>query len=542
MLEIDKLSIVLPSGADRTLAIKDISLNVKFGSTLCLVGESGSGKSVIGQAVAGLLPQTLHCLKGSSIRLSGRDLLSLDECAWRRVRGREIGMVFQEPMTALNPLMPVGQQIAEVYRSHGLRLSKAEVRDRVEGLLERVGIREPARISKSYTFRMSGGQRQRAMIAMAVAMKPKVLIADEPTTALDVTTQRQVLDLLADLRAETGMALIFITHDFGIVADIADEVAVMERGDLVEFGSKEDVLASPQHPYTRKLLSAVPRLHEHRTPAAERSTPVLEVCGLSKTYRLASSMFKRQEMTVLNDVNFKICKGEVVALVGESGSGKSTIAKCLTCLTSIDKGSIRLDGTDLARLKGDALKTLRRKVQIVFQDPYGSLNPREKILDAVAAGPIAQGVAPREANGLAEDLLTMVGLGRNALDRYPHEFSGGQRQRIGIARALAAKPEILIADEAVSALDVTVQAQVLRLLADLRDRLGLTMLFITHDLRVAGQVSDRIIVLKSGNVVEEGPTQSIFLKPAHQYTFSLLQTIPGLATAESKSQVRFCMC
>ena len=542
VLEIEKLSIVLPSGADRALAIKDVSFSVKSGSTLCLVGESGSGKSVIGQAVAGLLPQTLHCLKQSSIRLGGRNLLSLDECAWRRIRGREIGMVFQEPMTALNPLMPVGQQIAEVYRSHGLRLRKAEVRDRVEGLLERVGIKDPARISKSYTFRMSGGQRQRAMIAMAVAMKPKVLIADEPTTALDVTTQRQVLDLLADLQAETRMALIFITHDFGIVADIADEVAVMESGNLVEFGSKEDVLARAQHRYTRKLLAAVPRLHEHKASVAERSTPVLEVRGLSKTYGVATSIFRRQDMRVLNDVNFKVCKGEVVALVGESGSGKSTIAKCLTRLTSIDTGSIRLDGADMLSLKGEALMKLRRKVQIVFQDPYGSLNPRQKIVDAVSAGPIAQGVASREARELAEHLLTIVGLGRNALDRYPHEFSGGQRQRIGIARALAAKPEVLIADEAVSALDVTVQAQILRLLADLRDRLGLTMLFITHDLRVAGQVSDRIIVLKAGNVVEEGPTQAIFTKPSNQYTYSLLQAIPGISSNESALVRNKCVC
>ncbi|TPJ77157.1 ABC transporter ATP-binding protein [Mesorhizobium sp. B2-6-2] len=535
MLQVENLKIGLPAGADRPFAVNSISFSVEAGKTLCLVGESGSGKSVTGQAIAGLQPKFLRQSTSGSIRLGDLDLSSLSERQWQGIRGREIGMIFQEPMTALNPIMPVGRQIAEVYRAHGLLVGKAEMRDRVHALLERVGIHDPRRIANSYSFRISGGQRQRAMIAMAVALKPKLLIADEPTTALDVTTQRQVLELLADLQRETGMALLFVTHDFGIVAEIADDVAVMQHGNLVEFGAKEEVLHRPRQSYTRSLLDAVPRLGACRPCAMQRAEPLIQVRGVYKRYSVAEGLLKRRQLVALDDVSFDVCKGEVVSLVGESGSGKSTIAKCLTKLTPLNGGSIKLDGVDLLTLKGDALKNARRRIQIVFQDPYGSLDPRQKIIESVAAGPIAHGAPKAQAQAEAAELLSLVGLGRNVFDRYPHEFSGGQRQRIGIARALAVKPDLLIADEAVSALDVTVQAQVLELLSELRDRFGLTMLFITHDLRVAGQVSDRIIVLKNGAVVEEGATENVFACPCSDYTQKLLKTIPGLGAIRHDS-------
>ncbi|SAK97337.1 oligopeptide/dipeptide ABC transporter ATPase [Caballeronia pedi] len=528
MLKIDNLSIALPAGADRPLAVNNVSFELAPGRTLCLVGESGSGKSVTGCAIAGLLPKFLRQSIKGSIRLGEIELTSLNERQWMTVRGREVGMIFQEPMTALNPIMPVGRQISEVFNAHGIVLSRAEMRDKVHGLLERVGIREPRRIADSYSFRISGGQRQRVMIAMAVALKPRLLIADEPTTALDVTTQAQVLELISDLQSETGMAVLFVTHDFGIVADIATDVAVMQHGNLIEIGTSGQVFEHPAQPYTRKLLAAVPRLGACRPCAAQRAVPLIEIAGLCKRYAVADGLLKRRQLVALNEVSFSVCKGEVVSLVGESGSGKSTIARCLTKLTPVNCGTIKLDGVDLFSLKGAALKHARRRIQIVFQDPYGSLDPRQKAIEAVAAGPIAHGTPRKRALEEAAELLSLVGLSPNVVERYPHEFSGGQRQRIGIARALAVKPDLLIADEAVSALDVTVQAQVLELLADLRDKLGLTMLFITHDLRIAAQVSDRIIVLQNGAIVEEGPTETIFAGPAQAYTRKLLGTIPGL--------------
>ncbi len=528
MLHVQNLRVGLPVGGDRAFAVEGVSFEVRPGSTLCLVGESGSGKTVTGQTVAGLQPKLLRERTTGIVRLGDVELSKLDERQWRAIRGREIGVVFQEPMTALNPIMPIGRQIAEVFEAHGMMLGKAQMRERVHGLLERVGIRDPARIANSYSFRISGGQRQRVMIAMAVALKPKLLIADEPTTALDVTTQAQVLALLADLQRETGMGILFVTHDFGIVADIATDVAVMQHGHLVEMGSKEAVLRTPKHPYTAKLLEAVPRLGAARPCAVRRAAPLIEVTGMCKHYSIAEGLLKRRRLDALKDVSFSVCRGEVVSLVGESGSGKSTIARCLTKLIPMDGGTIKLNGTNLLALKGAELKEARRKIQIVFQDPYGSLDPRQKIIESVAAGPIAHGTPKRQARDEAAALLALVGLGENVLERFPHEFSGGQRQRIGIARALAVKPDLLIADEAVSALDVTVQAQVLQLLADLRDRLGLTMLFITHDLRVAGQVSDRVIVLENGGIVEEGPAEAVFSVPRSAYTRRLLDSIPGL--------------
>lgn len=532
MLKVEKLRIGLPVGGDRQFAVDGISFDLAAGKTLCLVGESGSGKSVTGQAIAGLQPKVLRDLTTGSIALDGVELSTLDERGWQAVRGRQIGVVFQEPMTALNPIMKIDRQIAEIYATHGVRMSRAELRDLVHALLERVGIQEPRRIGNSYSFEISGGQRQRVVIACAVALSPKLLIADEPTTALDVTTQRQVLELIADLQQEKGMGVLFVTHDFGIVADIADDVAVMQAGKLVECGSKTEVLKAPKEQYTRQLVEAVPSLTECRTCAEHRPAPLIVFDGVCKTYSIAEGLFRRNKSPALENVTFDICKGEVVALVGESGSGKSTIARCLTRLTSVDSGSIKLEESNLLSLEGSELKQARRRVQIVFQDPYGSLDPRQKVLDAVAAGPIAHGVDKEQARREAAELLRLVGLNPSVFDRFPHEFSGGQRQRIGIARALAVKPDLLIADEAVSALDVTVQAQVLDLFKDLQERLGLTMLFITHDLRIAAQISDRTVVLKNGQVVEMGPTADIFRHPKEDYTRKLLGAIPGVQAAE----------
>lgn len=532
MLNVRNLRIALPVGGDRSFAVEDISFDLAAGKTLCLVGESGSGKSVTGQAIAGLQPKILRGLTSGSIRLNGTELSGLSQRDWQSVRGRQIGVVFQEPMTALNPIMKVGRQIAEIYAAHGIRMGKAELRERVHSLLERVGIHDPRRIANSYSFEISGGQRQRVVIACAVALAPKLLIADEPTTALDVTTQQQVLELIADLQREHGMGVLFVTHDFGVVADIADEVAVMQAGKLVEQGPARQVLRSPRQLYTRQLVEAVPRLTECRACPECRPAQLVVFKDVCKTYSVADGLFRRRKNAALSSVSFDICKGEVVALVGESGSGKSTIARCLTRLTPVESGSIQLEGSDLLTLGGRDLKQARRRIQIVFQDPYGSLDPRQKVLDAVAAGPIAHGVDKDQARAEAAELLRLVGLNASVLDRFPHEFSGGQRQRIGIARALAVKPDLLIADEAVSALDVTVQAQVLRLLQDLQEQLGLTMLFITHDLRIAAQVSDRMVVLRNGQIVEMGPTEHVFRQPQEAYTRKLLGAIPGVQAAE----------
>lgn len=532
MLSVRNLRIGLPLGGDRSFAVDDISFDLAAGKTLCLVGESGSGKSVTGQAIAGLQPKILRGLTSGSIKLGGIELSGMSQREWQKVRGREIGVVFQEPMTALNPIMKVGRQIAEIFAAHDIQMSRSALRERVHSLLERVGIREPQRIANSYSFEISGGQRQRVVIACAVALAPKLLIADEPTTALDVTTQQQVLELIADLQREHGMGVLFVTHDFGVVADIADEVAVMQGGKLVEQGAAKQVLEAPSQPYTRQLVDAVPCLTDCRSCPECRPAPLVVFDRVCKSYSIAEGIFRRRRNPALSDVSFDICKGEVVALVGESGSGKSTIARCLTRLTPVESGAIRLDGRDLLSLEGSELKQARQRVQIVFQDPYGSLDPRQKVLDAVAAGPIAHGVDKDQARVEAAELLKLVGLNASVLDRFPHEFSGGQRQRIGIARALAVKPDLLIADEAVSALDVTVQAQVLRLLQDLQERLGLTMLFITHDLRIAAQVSDRVVVLRNGRIVEMGATEHIFRRPQDDYTRKLLGAIPGVQLAE----------
>ncbi|PJX13118.1 microcin ABC transporter ATP-binding protein [Halomonas sp. 141] len=526
VLQIEGLSVVLPKGADRPLAVENVSYSVNRGEIMCVVGESGSGKSMAANTVMGLLPKGVRPVQGS-VTFEGQNLLALSEKQHRTLRGLKIGMIFQEPMTALNPLMRVGAQIAEVFEAHG-QLSPRQRQTRALELLVEVGIPQPEKAISAYPFELSGGQRQRVMIAMALALEPVLLIADEPTTALDVTTQAQILALIRDLQQRRGMAVMFITHDFGVVAEIANRVCVMRHGRIVEIGNARDVLENPQDAYTQALIAAIPSnaLPPHRAPAT--SAPLLEIKGLNKVFRSRGGWFKAtREVRALDDVSLTLAKGETVGIVGESGSGKSTLGRCVVRLEHPDNGELLLDGVNFSQLSGSALRRERHRVQMIFQDPYASLNPRTRVGMAIAQGPMANGTPKAAALRQAGELLELVGLGASAVTRFPHEFSGGQRQRIGIARALALNPELIVADEAVSALDVSIQAQVLELLESLKQRLSLSLLFITHDLRVAAQICDRIVVMQHGRIVEQGSAEQIFLAPQAAYTRSLLDAIPG---------------
>ena len=525
VLTVRGLDIRLPAGGDRQLAVQGASFTLQPGQTLCVVGESGSGKSMIANAIMGLLPRPLVEPVAGQILLDGVDLLQLDEPQLRRLRGQRMGMVFQEPMTALNPVMRIGEQLEEVFDAH-MRLGAAEKRQLILAALADVGLPDPERLIDSYPFRLSGGQRQRVMIACAMLLEPGLLIADEPTTALDVTTQAQILKLMRDLQQRRGMALLFITHDFGVVSEIADHVVVMQTGQVVEAGPAHEVLRRPQHPYTRKLIAAIPNGAPRVAQAEPDPVHVLQVQDLCKS---GGSLFKRgREVVAAHHVNFELRRGQTLGLVGESGSGKSTVGRCIVGLAPFESGRILFRGRNL--MSGTALRQQAKgKIQMVFQDPYASLNPRHRIGPTLAAGPIAQGVPKAEAMARAMELLKLVGLGPEAADRFPHEFSGGQRQRIGIARALAMEPELLVADEPVSALDVSVQAQVLKLFAEVRERFQLAMVFITHDLRVAGEMCDHIAVMQRGQVVEYGPTAEVLASPQHPYTRTLIDAIPRLA-------------
>ncbi|SOZ34632.1 ABC transporter ATP-binding protein [Cupriavidus neocaledonicus] len=525
LLSIRDLSIALPAGGDRPYAVRDISYDLHAGEILCIVGESGSGKSMSANAILGLLPAYLKPEQGQ-ILFKGRDLLTQDEATLLGMRGKDMAMVFQEPLSALNPVMTVGDQIAEVMRVHNAYPGEARAR-RVLELLEFVGLPDPATLMHAYPFRLSGGQRQRVVIAMALALEPALLIADEPTTALDVTTQAQILDLIRRIQAEKGMGVMFVTHDFGVVAEIADRVAVMEKGVLVEMGSADQVLNRPQHPYTKRLIGAVPHGRAGERGRKESET-VLEVRDLRKTYVTGGGLFTRKRVVhAVDGVSFTVRRGETLGIVGESGSGKSTIGKCLLRLTDIDGGALMFDGQDIARLSERQFRPLRRDVQMIFQDPFASLNPRHTVGRIITDGPVANGVPLAAAQARARELLQLVGLEASAFDRYPNQFSGGQRQRIGIARALALEPKLLVADESVSALDVSVQAQVLELLAELQKRLNIGLIFITHDLRVAAQICHHVIVMHKGRVVESGPPGQIFDAPQHAYTQRLIGAIPG---------------
>jgi peptide/nickel transport system ATP-binding protein len=525
VLQIERLTVRLPSGADRSHALRDVSLEVAAGDLICLVGESGSGKSVLANTVVGLLPGNIRADSGR-VRLGGEELLGAAPERLRSLRGEKIGMIFQEPMTALNPVMTCGAQIDELLFQH-TGMPRLDRTDRALQMLEHVRLPDPARIYAAYPHQLSGGQRQRIMIAIALILKPALLIADEPTTALDVTTQAEILRLIRDLQREHGTAVLFVTHDFGVVAEIADGVAVLNRGELVESGPAHQVLTAPRDRYTRMLLAAVPGLTARKAALAGGGDRVLRARGLTKVFQSGGWFRRARSVRAADAVDLEIQRGETLGIVGESGSGKSTVARMLAQLVEPSAGDIELDGQAVAELRGARARAFRRKVQIVFQDPYRSLNPRRSVGAAIAEGPLNFGAAAAAAWKRAEDLMGLVQLSPGALKRYPHEFSGGQRQRICIARALAVEPEVLIADEAVSALDVSVQAQILELLEDIQQRLRLTMIFITHDLRVAAQICNRVVVMQHGRVVEHGPVTEVFHSPKDAYTRALLDAAPG---------------
>jgi peptide/nickel transport system ATP-binding protein len=525
VLEVRNLSVALPSGADRVHAVEKVSFTVNPGEIVCLVGESGSGKSVIAFTVMGLLAKALKPVSGE-ILLEGENVLAASEARLRELRCTRMSMIFQEPMTALNPVMTCGDQIDEVLSTH-TKLDAAARKAKIIAILNRVKLPEPERIYASYPHQLSGGQRQRIMIAMALVLDPVLLIADEPTTALDVTTQAEILKLIAELQEGQGTGVLFITHDFGVVAEIAHRVAVLRWGELVEMGPTEQILSRPQHSYTKMLISSVPSIHPVHRGVRLDGVTVLRTEKLGKTYSGKAFFQKARTVKAAIDVDLDIRRGETLGIVGESGSGKSTVARCIARLIDPSEGKVFLGDTEIATMSAGKLRPHRRRVQIVFQDPYRSMNPRITIGESIIEGPMNFGLSRGEALARARKLMETVRLDPNSLDRYPHQFSGGQRQRICIARALAMEPELLIADEAVSALDVSVQKQVLELLDEIRQRLNLAVLFITHDLRVAAQICDFVAVMSKGRVVEYGSAEQVFGSPKDDYTKALFAAAPG---------------
>ena len=523
---------------------RTVSFSVPAHGTVALVGESGSGKSVTAMSIVQLLPDNAEC--SGSIRWQGEELLGAPPARVRALRGRDIACVFQDPMSSLNPVFTVGQQLVEPLVTHG-GLSGRAARARAEALLAEVGIPEPRRRLDAYPHELSGGQQQRVMIAMALAAEPKLLIADEPTTALDVTVQRQIIELLGRLKAERGLAMLFISHDLGLVGEIADEVVVMRHGTVREQGPVARIFSDPQDAYTRALLACRPSLEhnparlqvidEHIAGAATRAQAaakdpdapvVLEVRGLAKSFWLRQGLFGRREFRAVQDVNFRLRRGHTLGVVGESGSGKTTMGLTLLRLHEPSGGEVRFDGRNLLTLSDAERQLMRRRIQIVFQNPYAALNPRftigQTLVEPMDIHGIGADAAEREARALA--LLKRVGLGEEAFGKYPHEFSGGQRQRVAIARCLALEPEVLVLDEAVSALDVSVQAQVLNLLKDLQDELGLAYVFISHDLAVVRFISDEVLVMKDGQVVEQASAERILRDPQQDYTRRLIGAVP----------------
>ena len=554
LLEIDTLTVQFPTRRETLTAVKDAQLTVEAGQIHGLVGESGAGKSTIGAAVMGLLDPPGH-ITGGVIRFRGEEISGLDAQAMAQLRGKKISMIFQDPLTSLNPLFTVKQQLVETIREH-LDLSDAEAEARAVDLIDRVGIPDPEARVNQYPHQFSGGMRQRVVIALALCSEPDVIIADEPTTALDVSIQAQILDLIKGLAREREVGVILITHDMGVIADTTDVVTVMYQGEVVESGPTARVLGKPEHPYTKSLIAAVPRptVKLHRFPLigyggratgfriedlarnwpetqATRGTPLVEADGITKRFvsKRAILPSNRDYFTAVDTAMFEIRQGEVFGLVGESGSGKSTIARMIAGLYRVDAGAVRFAGRDVTAGARGVPDWYRREIQMIFQDPYSSLNPRMRV-DEIVAEParhhrLLSGRALRDRVG---ELLDRVGLGAAAGLKYPHEFSGGQRQRISIARALATQPRFLICDEPTSALDVSIQAQILNILKDLQEHLNLTMLFISHDLPVVRQMCDRVGVMKDGQLVELAETETLFADPQHAYTRELLSLMPRL--------------
>ncbi|HEX2162204.1 MAG TPA: ABC transporter ATP-binding protein [Thermoleophilaceae bacterium] len=540
LLSVRDLSVAFEGERGTLRAVDGLSLDLAPGEVLALVGESGSGKSVTALSLIGLLRAPGARIAGSA-RYGGSELIGAPERELRRLRGEELAMVFQDPLSSLNPVLRVADQVAEQVLAHR-DVSAREARERAVALLRRVGIPEPERRADAYPHELSGGMRQRVMIAMALSCDPRILIADEPTTALDVTVQAQILELIRALRAETGAGVLLITHDFGVVAELADRVAVMHEGRIVEQGVVEDVFERPESPHTRRLLAAVPRLDG---PLREPRTfgdrpPVLELADVEVSFPVRRRLLGRggERRRAVDGVTLSIAAGETVGLVGESGSGKSTLARTAVRLLEPTAGSVSFDGRDITRARRRELTPLRADLQIVFQDPYGSLNPRKRARDIVGL-PLRLGGVPRsEVGPRVERLLERVGLKAAHADRWPHELSGGQRQRVGIARALALSPRLVVLDEPVSALDVSVQAQILDLLGELQRELGLSYLFISHDLRVVRQVSDRVAVMRDGRVVELAPVADLYARPQHPYTAELLAAVPASRPVHRSASTR----
>jgi len=554
--------------------VRNVSFDIRPGETLAIVGESGSGKSVTSLSIMRLLAKDASRIEGQ-VMLNGRDLLSLSEKEMRAVRGNEVSMIFQEPMTSLNPIFMIGRQISEVLTRHK-GMSATDARAETIRMLEKVRIPNAASRFDEYPHQFSGGMRQRVMIAMALASRPKLLIADEPTTALDVTIQGQILDLIKTLQEEEGMSVLFITHDMGVVAEIADRTVVMFRGDAVESGATEQIFHRGQHPYTRALLSAVPRLGSMEGQAVplrfpivdtvtgittepqpsrtmlERDAPILKVENLVTRFPVRSGLFSRQTGSIhaVENVSFDLKQGETLALVGESGCGKSTTGRSVMRLIEPTSGDIQLDGQNVRELGSSQLQRMRKSIQMIFQDPFSSLNPRMSVGQAIAEPFLKHGMGnAAQAKQKTADLLERVGLSASMMNRYPHEFSGGQRQRIAIARALSLDPKVIVADESVSALDVSIKAQVCNLLLDLQEQLDLAFLFISHDMAVVERVSHRVAVMYLGEIVEIGPRAAVFENPQHPYTRKLMSAVPvpdpsrrgirrGLMEDELKSPVR----
>ncbi|MFB6364326.1 dipeptide ABC transporter ATP-binding protein [Paenibacillus elgii] len=530
LLQVNQLSVSFYSRDREVEAVRNVSFEVRKGETLGIVGESGSGKSVTARTIMRLLPSPPSMVKGGEILFQGQNLAYKTEQEMEQIRGREIGMIFQDPMSSLNPTMRIGKQIEESLIKHR-KLSKTEARREAIEMLRMVGIPYSEARYMQYPHEFSGGMRQRVMIAIALACRPSLLIADEPTTSLDVTIQAQILHQMKELQLKLGTSIILITHDLGVVAGMCDRVVVMKEGEIVETGTTEEIFYSPKHPYTIRLLNALPRLDEKKkpkpAPLIARSTedrPLLEVRSLKQYFDLG----KGQIVKAVNDISFDIRAGETLGVVGESGSGKSTTGRAILRLNEPTGGEVLFKGIALNRLNRGEMKTMRRYMQMIFQDPYASLNPRLRIVDIIGEALDVHGIArgKQERQKRVEELLDMVGLSPAHAMRYPHEFSGGQRQRIGIARTLAIEPEFIVCDEPLSALDVSIQSQIVKLLEELQQRLGLTYLFIAHDLSMVKHISDRVAVMYKGKIVELAESEELYENPQHAYTKSLLAAIP----------------
>ncbi|MGB5600157.1 MAG: dipeptide ABC transporter ATP-binding protein [Thiothrix litoralis] len=539
LLEVRNLRTYLNSGGRTVKAVDDVSFSIPKGETFCLVGESGSGKSISALSVIRLLPQGIASHPGGEILFNGQDILKLPEDALRGIRGSQIAMIFQEPMTSLNPVFSVGEQITEALQLHHPTMSDEEALERALLALEQVQIPKARERFRDYPHQLSGGQRQRVMIAMALACEPDLLIADEPTTALDVTVQAEILRLLRQLQDDTGMSTLFITHDFGVVAQMAQQVGVMQQGKLVEVGSTAQVLRHPQHAYTQQLLAAVPEnlVRERKIPPSPPFTKggkesLLSIRNLNVWFPIKKGLLRRtvDHVRAVDDVSLDIPKGQIVALVGESGCGKTTLGRAILQLEKPTSGSIQLHGQELTGLSARELRPLRPKMQIAFQDPQSSLNPRLLVETTLTEPLKAHGIGVNQEERIerAAQILDDMQLPRDALWRYPHEFSGGQRQRIGLARALVLNPEFIVCDEITSALDVSVQAEILQLLLKIRDEHNLTLLFITHNIGVVEYLSDQTMVMYKGKIVERGATAEVCGNPQEDYTQKLLSAVPRL--------------